>query len=363
MKILFFIGTLGAGGKERRLLELLSYLKSRKYSLVLVVRKNQIDYPIFYQLEIPYIVITDKYIKKDITLFYKFYNICKKNKPDIIHTWGSMPAFISIPTCLVLKIPHINSQITDAPPRIKKNSIQNIINKINFIYSTCIIANSNAGLVAYKINNKKCKVIYNGLNLSRFVNLKNIKDVKAEFNIKTEFAVIMVASFIKHKNYDLFIDVAKEISFIRNDVSFIAVGDGYDFERIKLKVTNDMIPNVIFTGKISNVEQIVNTCDIGILFSPLGEGLSNSILEYMALGKPVIANDIGGNNEIIIHGINGYLITNESIVEIASLINNLLINEEKRFKMGAEGKNIVENSFSINRMGIEFESIYNNVIL
>ena len=127
---------------------------------------------------------------------------------------------------------------------------------------------------------------------------------------------------------------------------------------------SENIKNVIFTGKINNVEPLVNIADIGLLFSNKlihGEGISNSIIEYMALGNPVIANDAGGTKEIVKHGINGFLISNESAQEIADLINNLLDDKKKREKMGVAGKRLIHESFAIERMGKEFVKVYEDI--
>lgn len=366
MKILFFIGTLSAGGKERRLIELLSYLKTHtNYTLMVVVRRDQIDYPAFNEQDISYKRLTDQYKKGDKTLHFKFYKICKKYKPDIVHTWGGMPAFVSLLAIILLRIPHINSQITDAPPNLKKWSVQNIINKINFKFSTIILANSYAGLKAYRVDSlKKSRVIYNGVNLNRFQNLLSVDKIKEQYKISTPFSVIMVASFIKYKDWTIYIDVVKKLVSVRIDVSFFAVGDGYNLENIKQRVFDERINNVIFPGKIDYVESLVNACDIGVLFSNKlvhGEGISNAIIEYMALGKPVIANDAGGTKEIVKNGINGYLITHETTEEIAALINNLLDDKDKRLKMGEAGKELIRESFTIDRMGKEFEKVYEDI--
>jgi glycosyltransferase involved in cell wall biosynthesis len=359
MRILFFIGTLGAGGKERRLVELLSYLKKNpSYNMMVILRRDQIEYPAFFELKIPYKILTHVYKKGDTSLPLKFYKICKEFKPDIVHTWGSMPAFVSLLSIILLKIPHINSQITNAPVNFKKWSIYNIISSINFRFSTVILANSYAGLKVYQTKKRKSKVIYNGINLNRFNNLPGEEIVRKKYKLFSSYIVIMVASFYHSKDYDLFIDVAKIFNNKRNDVTFLAVGIGIHFERINRRVIDERIQNVVFTGKVDDVESIVNIADIGVLFSTNGEGLSNSILEYMALGKPVIANDAGGTNEIVKHEVNGYLITNESPDEIAEIINQLINNTEKKIKMGLEGKKLINESFTIDRMGRELERIY-----
>jgi len=73
-RILFFIGSLKVGGKERRFIELLTYLQGREqYELMVVVTDATIEYPSFHKLNINYQVISKARKKNDVTVFYKFY--------------------------------------------------------------------------------------------------------------------------------------------------------------------------------------------------------------------------------------------------------------------------------------------------
>lgn len=360
IKVLFFIDGFLTGGKERRLLELLRILHDIIDYKVAVIHSNfEYDIPINIKERI---IQLKKSSKKDIKPFFDFYRICKDFNPDIIHTWANMVTFYSLPAKILLKKRLINSQITDAPPFLGKFSFYDITIKINLFFSDLILSNSFAGLEAYKAPSNKSKVIYNGVNLDRFSRLENKELVRRRFGINTKYAVIMVASFSEHKDYDLFINVAEAFATITEDVSFLAVGDGTNFERIKQKAVNKQIQNIIFTGKLDNVESLINTADIGLLFSPNGEGISNSIIEYMALGKPVVANDKGGNKEIVKNEVNGFLVTNNSVDEIVSLVIGLLKNAEMMKKMGEEGKKLINTKFTVERMGAEFLEIYRGMI-
>ena len=360
IKVLFFIDGFLTGGKERRLLELLRILHDIIDYKVAVIHSNfEYDIPINIKERI---IQLKKSSKKDIKPFFDFYRICKDFNPDIIHTWANMVTFYSLPAKILLKKRLINSQITDAPPFLGKFSFYDITIKINLFFSDLILSNSFAGLEAYKAPSNKSKVIYNGVNLDRFSRLENKELVRRRFGINTKYAVIMVASFSEHKDYDLFINVAEAFATITEDVSFLAVGDGTNFERIKQKAVNKQIQNIIFTGKLDNVESLINTADIGLLFSPNGEGISNSIIEYMALGKPVVANDKGGNKEIVKNEVNGFLVTNNSVDEIVALVISLLKNAEMMKKMGEEGKKLINTKFTVERMGAEFLEIYRGMI-
>ena len=365
MKIIFFIGTLLVGGKERRLIELLKYLKENtSYDILLILRQNKINYTELYNMGINYNILSNKYIKKDPRLPFYFLSICWKYKPDLIHTWGSMPSFIAILSSLILHIPLINSQITSAPPKESIAFSQKIVNQINFAFSNIIISNSYAGIESFNPPRRKSIVIYNGIDLKRFENLPDKNLIREKYGIKTPFAVVMVASFTQNKDYNRFIRIANIICQERNDISFLCVGgpgnDNSYFELAKKEAENN--PLIIFTGIISEVEALVNACDIGVLFSPYGEGISNAILEYLALKKPVIAYDSGGSKEIIKNGENGFLIKNENDIQISKIIIELIDNYELRIQLGENGRKKIEEYFNIENIGKEYMNIYNRFI-
>ena len=366
MKILFFIGSLGNGGKERRLVELLTYLKEKKdYEVVLLLAFNQIDYPQFYNLNIDYIDLQKKTNSKDIRLFLKIHHIIKQYKPDIIHTWGSMQTFYMIPSAIIQHMPLINSQITDAPPKLRLNFFSKFVNACNFRFASIILANSKAGLRAYGMHaSTKSKVIYNGINLNRFTNFPEKETIKEKYQIQTKYTVVMSASFSLNKDYQRFYKVASYVTSKNRDITFIGVGavvnNNPDYDRlVKLAKKNNQI---LFPGPITDVEALVNACDIGVLFSTQGEGISNAILEYMALGKAAIVDECGGTPEYIKEGENGFFTTNRSIEEVGDLIIDLINKPEERKRIGNNAIKTIQTMFTLEQMGKEFEMLYRNVL-
>ena len=362
MRILFLTDTLGFGGKERRLLELIKYLKQNTdYTLALVLTEKTIYYDYVYELGIPIITIERKFTKYDPLPIVKFNKYCGSFKPDIIHSWGIMTTFFAIPAKLIRRIPLISSMIADVQGNHGTFSLKSILFNIDAFFSNIILSNSKAGIIAYKVNTTKAQVIWNGVHLERFQQKFVTNNVRLELGIKTDFVVVMVASFWIFKDYDLFIDIAKEIRKIRDDVTFIAVGDGNNLARIQQRIDNEKVDNVTLTGRQKDVERIIAASDIGILCT-YSEGISNSIIEYMALGKPVISTDLkGGSKEIIIEGETGYC-TERSTDKIVPLINLLLDNSALRASMGTKGKDRITSHFSISKMGKNFEEVYKNVL-
>jgi glycosyltransferase involved in cell wall biosynthesis len=329
-----------------------------------VVTRDDVHYPAFHQLGLPYVVLGKKWAFQDPGVFYRFYKICRQFRPHLIHTWGRMQSFYSLPAVIGLQIPLVNSQITSAPPVVNRRSPAYLLDRFIFKHSSLVLANSKAGLVSFSPPPGKSRVIYNGLNMSRFQNLPSRQEMKAKYHITTPYAVVMTANFTPNKNYDLFYRIAAQVTRQREDITFIGIGsfhaESQEYKKISALCKNN--PRILFPGRINEVEALVNACDVGVLFSPNGEGISNAILEYMALGKPVIANDAGGNREIVHHHQNGYLVVQQQAEAIGALLLELLENEEKYRTFSRNSLQVIEASFSLEKMGQAFEQAYQQVL-
>lgn len=369
IKILFFIDNLRSGGKERRFTELLKSLSYREdISFEIVLMDKEIHYREILNLNINihYLI---RQTKKDLSIFKKFYKICNSYSPDIVHCWDGMTAIYAALTCKILRINLINGMVVDTPV------VQNIFNKIwlraklTFPFSTLIIGNSEAGLKAYKAPLKKSVCIYNGANLKRFINLKNPtilrNQILGEENCNL-FIIGMVASFGDRKDYNTLIEASKILIPKYPNIRFILVGDGPNLSPIKNSLSPHLLKKIFFLGKRSDVEDIVNTFDVGVLLTNSkvhGEGISNSILEYMALGKPVIATKGGGTSEIVINNKTGFLINYNNINQLVEKIDELIPRKDLLNSLGKNGKKLVHEKFDINVILKKYVETYKTVLL
>jgi glycosyltransferase involved in cell wall biosynthesis len=363
VKIIFFLESLHSGGKERRSVELIRFLMSQagKYDIELVLTEEEIHYEEIFETGVPIHILKRRTIKYDPGIFFRFYRICRNFRPDIIHTFGKMATFYSIPAKIKCGVPLVSNLIADTLKHFGSFSRYSLLMKVNIRFSDIVLSNSKAGLKAYNVNNDKARVIYNGVMLSRFRREFNKEMIRSEFGIKTKYVVIMVATFSVFKNYDLFVDVAAASADQRNDITFMAVGDGPLLEGIKRKIDELGLSNIILTGRQKNVERLIAASDIGLLCT-YSEGISNSIIEYMALGKPVITTDItGGSRELIVDGSTGFCIQSNPKIMV-SRINFLIDNPEFRIQMGNAGRRRIEKNFSIQIMGEEFTRLYDDLL-
>ncbi len=354
------IDALGPGGTERRLVQLLKRLTEKEFSAKLILLTDIVHYKEVYDLNVEVIILKRK-IRLDPGIFFKLCKICREWRPDIIHAWGSMPAIYAGPVAKALRIKMINAMIADAPTRL--NAKQKIRALFSFPFSEVIQANSQAGLKAYGVPSKKGNFIHNGFDFERIENLSGRSSIMEELNISTRYVVGMVAGLKYHKDYDSLTEAALGILKQRDDVTFVYVGDGLELPRIKKMAGGNS--RIIFMGNRNDVESIIDIFDIGLLLTNLerhGEGISNSIMEYMALSKPVIATDGGGTRELVTDGETGFLIPQRSPAILAEKINCLLNDDDLRSSMGKRGRERIENEFNIDKMTSEHMNLYRTLV-
>lgn len=362
MRILFFIDSFPAGGKERRLVELMKGLRKRPdIEFELVIMTRDVHYKEIYDLNINVHFVIRR-TKKDISVFSQFYRLCKNFKPDIIHCWDSMTAVYLVPVTKLLRIKLVNGMVVDAPA---KRSIRNknwLRAKLTFPFSSIIIGNSNAGLAAYSAPKRKSVCIYNGFNFNRVNSIADRDFICKQLGINTRFVVGMVASFSEFKDYPTYYKAAELLLEKRDDITFLAIGDYTDSAQSRELINDKYADYFRLLGRRTDIESLISIMDVSVL-STFTEGISNSILEYMALKKPVVATDGGGTCEIVKDGETGFLVSSKKPKQFADKIEILLNNWELRSKMGHAGKKRVEYEFSINNMIDKYIYHYNKLII
>jgi glycosyltransferase involved in cell wall biosynthesis len=149
-------------------------------------------------------------------------------------------------------------------------------------------------------------------------------------------------------------------------VTFIAVGDGETLPEIRARVSELCRTKILFTGWQPEVESIMQACDIGVLATNAdlhGEGIPNSVLEFMAVGRPVIATDAGGTRELLDDGRTGWLVANGNDASMAEKILALLDDPAKAHEMGECARERVRSEFSIEAMAREYRKLYERLLM
>lgn len=365
MKILIIVDTMGTGGKERRLLELLKGLvEYEKVLCELVILSEIVEYKELHQISLP-IHFIKRHRRIDFSVYKKLYHIIRQFEPDIIQSWSSFVSLYVFPIAQLLNIKFVNAMIADAPADLKIFSSRWMRSRLTFPFSDAIVANSQAGLIAYNAPRNKSYCIHNGIDLKRFHHLKDENDIRKKLGINTKYVVGMVGSFRGAKDYGTYVAAAKQVLSVRKDITFLAIGEGKDLPMYQKEIDEQFRNFIIFTGRQADVESIVDLFAIGILMTDSrvhGEGISNAIIEYMALGKPVIATDTGGTTELVVEGVTGIISPQRDSRKLAENILYLLNHQGIAEQMGKNGKDRIEKNFSIDEMTKKFIDLYGTLL-
>ena len=360
MKIIFFIDVLPRGGKERRLVELMKGLKAKpEIDFELVVMDDKIQFQEVLEMGIN-IHYMPRRSRRDLSVFNQLFRICRDYKPDVLHCWDSMTAIYACPVCKLLKIKMVNGMITNAPQKQKAFNKMIFRAKLTFPFSDIIVSNSRAGLVSYNAPKNKSTVIYNGFNFQRINKITPDEGIRKDLRLLSRYTVGMVASFSEKKDYKTFFEAAQLLLSRRKDITFLAIGNYTDSQLSRAYIKDENLEFFRLLGTKSQVEPYVNLMDIGVLCT-FTEGISNSIMEYMALGKPVVATTGGGTPEILIDGKTGFLVKPADPVELATKIEVLLNDRDLRASMGKNGRQRVMEDFSIDKMVESYVIVYNGM--
>ncbi|MGC9338037.1 MAG: glycosyltransferase [Candidatus Cloacimonadia bacterium] len=212
---------------------------------------------------------------------------------------------------------------------------------------------------------KPCEVsyVYNGCE-PRYFTASEIYNFKKKFQIPTDKVILgSTCQFSKTKNICGLIDVFAKLTEKFDNLHLILAGEGPELENINEKIKNlSLTGKVIIAGFVKDKLEIASTYDIGILFSNL-EGFSNSVVEYMAVGTPVVCSDVGGQNEIVKNDYNGFLVEHGNKEQLYERLQYLIKHSKIRENFSRNAYHTVEKNFSEIEMIDNLEKIFKDYAL
>lgn len=359
MKISFILDIFGVGGKERRCLQLIQGLNQLGYKNIQVIIINKIVNPLeLYETNAKIHVINRKTENLNYSETIRRTNtLLKSFKPEIVQSWGGISTMISILLKPLIRYKLIGAYVADADQ-------PKFFSPTTFYPLFCdkIVGNSQIGLDVYRIPKKKAILIYNGFNERRFEIKTDINEKKKSLNISTPHVIAMVAVFRPEKDWNCYLNTAKQIIKERFDITFLAVGQGKDWEKYNKTIATEERNLIRMMGVRNDIEELLQICDMTVLTSNHGEGISNSIMESMAFGIPVIATNTGGTAEIIDDGENGLLLKSNTIEELKDKILRLIDNNNEKKRIGTNASKTVQQRFLLSNMTQQYDRLYKKLV-
>jgi glycosyltransferase involved in cell wall biosynthesis len=309
---------------------------------------------------------TVNYFKSFIYQAYKCWTVLKREEIDIVHLNNTVKS----PQEWILAALLRRKKIIAHERGI--NNVFQIQTKYWARHLKAIICISDAvekNLLSHGFERQKLFRIYNGLSPSKFVVKRDVADVLKELNIRGSSPIVGIVGNIKEwKGQEVVIKSMRNVRDKYPDIRCLIIGDVAERDvnykcRIYNIVKEEKLEDcVIFTGHRSDVPDIINCLDVLIHASIYPEPFGRTLLEGMALRKPIISTKIGAPLEIVADGETGILVEPGNAHELANAIIKILSDKSMAIRMGENGYKRMLEKFSLDRNVYKTQNIYEMIL-
>jgi len=368
VRLLEFLTFFYIGGTERQVVNLVGGLNRSRFDLHLGCMERRgpfLDEVESHQVPIAEYPTNSLYNLTSWKQRLKLARYLRNNRVDIVHSYGFYANTFAVPAAWAARTPVVIAAIRDTGEMLTQ--AQRLVQKQICRLADCVLVNADAirrWLIGEGYAAEKIHVIRNGIVPPKPVGREAAARVRRELGVTADVPLIGVLSRLnKMKGVEYFLEAAAamgqraRIGRARN-ARFLIIGDGRHRKELEQYAAGlGLGERVLFTGFRTDVSDVLSALDISVLPS-LSEGLSNSLLESMAAGLPVIATNVGGNPEAVEDGVTGIIVPPGDAGALARGMALLLDNAELAAAFGEAARRRVAQRFSIEQMVRETEALY-----
>lgn len=299
-------------------------------------------------------VVHVPYRKFTLKSLFELRRLIAKNGIKIVHSHGNGAGLYSRLLKVLLpsiKVVHTYHGISDTYSSTIKRILVNMIGRTLAPLADVYIAVSNGekrlALQWGFSNEKNTVVIYNGISNTT---------ARVKPQLSSPVKIVSLSRFDYQKNMDSMYRIAKAL---RNaPVSFVWVGDGPDFARLKQQSIEEGV-NIKFIGFSKEPFKYLLDSDIYMSTSRF-EGLPYGLIEAASVGLPIIASDVKGNNECVLPGKTGFLFKTEE--EACESIKRIINSESMYSEMSENAVSFFRDNFTENMMAKKLKEVYDGLL-
>jgi glycosyltransferase involved in cell wall biosynthesis len=213
-----------------------------------------------------------------------------------------------------------------------------------------------------RILNRQGLYVNEAVRLERFQGVKvDVITKKGSLGIPSDVPLIgCIGRLVEQKGYRYLLKAAERVILSEPRAYFLIIGDGPLENELKSQAAELGIrEQVVFAGARSDIEEILPCLDIFVLAS-LWEGMPISILESMASDIPVVATDVPGTCDLIVHCMNGLLVPPTDSDGLSEAILSLINNPILRQSLASAAQGTVQQ-FSMDRVAAKYAELYNSL--
>jgi sugar transferase (PEP-CTERM/EpsH1 system associated) len=369
IRILHILDTLGKGGMENGLVNLINRLDPSRFEHIVCAVRRLGESAQRLPADRVRIMCLDK---TDGTALQipAFARTIRQLRPDIVHSrnWGGIEAVIAgrlVRPCATVHSEHGLDSITGgAEPwyrtRFRRLAYESATRVITVSHALKAFHAQRTGLAVSKIS-----VIHNGVDHLHYAPNPELRArIRNEFAIADDvFCLGAVGSLFPVKDHLTLLKAMRRMAHFQKPWRLFILGDGPERARLQefAAADPDCAPFITFLGSSNRVPELMQAMD-GYILSSLTEGLSNSLLEAMATGLAVVATASGGTPEVVEDGVSGLLFPVADDRVLANHLYSLLLDKARRLRLGQYAARRVREHFSLEWMTAQYDQLYQGVM-
>lgn len=364
-KVVLFIDSLENGGAQRQIVVLANVLHERGYEVILLTYYPGDQLSQFLVSGQIRRTLLQRHSKYDLGYFLRLYRYLRKERPDCLISYLSIPNFWARIAGRPAGIPRIIT--SERNISLAQRRVVVLLERLLAPLSDAIVVNSHEGrrrLIDLGIAERRLHVICNGVDCTHFSRqpVGAITALRASFGVAPdELFVLLPGRMETQKNHRLLVEAVLRLDpqVTRMKVAF--AGNEFD-AGIKAEITARIAAanasdRFLFLGPRVDMPLLYSAADVVVLPS-LWEGFPNAVIEAMACSTPVVASDIADNSIIIQDGVMGYLFESGNTSKLAEVLQAILqMTHAERSEMGMRARQGIATLCSLDSFGDRYCSL------
>jgi glycosyltransferase involved in cell wall biosynthesis len=285
-------------------------------------------------------------------------------RPDVIHAHMYRAEVIGTKSALALaeaghRRPYVISTVHSS--RVRSEDDREVLRRLTPSMDQLIAVSTaiERKIVDEGRSGAPVRLIYNGVDLQRYDHQEPCCTLRDEYGMEAGSQIVgVVARLEPEKGHPTLLDAWPAVLRAVPNAYLMIIGEGSQSAALQQQAQRLRIAHrVVFTGRRDDVPAVTAALDVAVLPS-YREAQGLSILEAMALSRPVVASNVGGIPEVIEDGVSGLLVAPHDPSALATAISRLLLDHKLADTIGRAGHDTVRAKFCLEHMVEEVSGIY-----
>jgi sugar transferase (PEP-CTERM/EpsH1 system associated) len=368
--VLHVVFRFSTGGLENGLVNLINYMPESAYRHAILALRDMSDFRHrIKRADVPLISL-NKGPGHGVGTYPAFWRVLRELRPAVLHTRNLGPLEMqSVAALAGVRVRVHGEHGRDIDDVHGTNRRHQVVRRVYspFVHRYVALSRDLEGYLVNKVGVSAGRItqIYNGVDTTRFSPpLGEVRPIVsgAPFGGPGHWLVGTVGRMQSVKNQvSLAHAFVRAITFrpeLKRTARLVMVGDGPLLAEIQTILADAQLKEVSWlAGERDDVADVMRTLNCFVLPS-LAEGISNTILEAMATGLPVIATEVGGNAELVAHKCTGLVVPPNDVDALAGAMLQMHDNPASANVMGNSGRVEVERRFSLHAMVAAYQDMY-----